>query len=189
MAESRVTKAGAYVEISADEIHVTLAGLYLEIDIPCPPEGVKPSETNTTVIYAGIDITQYCTRADLEALVNQVDATTLASEFIETAPGGVNWSVNLAGLLAKEIDDILGKDVLSPPGILRSLVVTVGGSTRCGTTYSWSNNSAVGAFVDDYKIGPNDPLKEGTTWTAVLGVSGGPSISVGKTIAIGRTYS
>lgn len=187
-ASAGVTKAGIYVEISKQEVDVTLVGLYLEIDIPCPDRPVYPSEGYTTIIYNGTDITQYCTQADLEALVNEVDATNLASEGPETAPGGITWLVNIAGKLTKESDDILGKDAVTPPADMRSLTVTVGAGSRCGTTYSWIGDSAVGGFVSDYKIGPNDPLKEGTTWTALLGVSGGPARSGGRTIAEGRVY-
>jgi hypothetical protein len=178
-----VTKAGVYVEISKREVNVTLVGLYLEIDIPCPERPVYPSEGYTTIGYGGTDITQYCTQADLEALVNEVDATNLASTGPETAPGGTTWLVNIAGKLTRESDDILGRDAVTTPDTLRSLTVTVGAGSRCGTTYGWVGAEGVGAFVSDYKIGPNDPLKETTMWTAKLGVSGGPARSGGRTVA------
>lgn len=171
---TQVTAAGAYLEIKIAQTHATKAGLYVEIQQPCP--GIYISEGNYTVVYGGVNMTQWITASDIEALVNVIDATNLASEFTETAPGGINWRVNCAGFISKETDDFFGKDAVSPPATMRNLNITIG-HWPCTTTFTWIGTSAVGAFISNYKIGPNDPLKEGTTFRAELGISGGPDIS------------
>jgi hypothetical protein len=166
----RVTKAGVQIE-------------YLIADSTGDPSGclaVYPSEKGYfTVIYDGFDLTRYCTSAAVEATTIEIDATNLTSIAPESAPGGTSWAVNLAGFLSKEIDDVLGHHVLTPPegSDLYDLAVTVGGED-CQSVFVWSGGGGVGAFVSKYKIGPNDPLKEGTTWAAQLAISGRPSAAV-----------
>lgn len=129
------------------------------------------TQGNITVTYNSNALTAYLNTQSLEAIVNEIDTTTLASTGMEKIPGPSGWSSNIGGFWAKALDDILGPDVVSPPSTLRTLAVVIGAS-GAQVTYTWTSN----AFISNYRVDASDP--NGVwTWTATLAVSGVPTRS------------
>lgn len=123
---------------------------------------------NVTVTYISTDITQYLNTQSLEAVVNEIDVTNLASSADEKIAGSANWTINVGGFWAKALDDVVGPDAVSPPSTMRDLVVTLGPvATR--VTYTWTAN----AFISNYKVDASDP-KSMLGWSGTLSVSGAP---------------
>lgn len=133
---------------------------------------IYPSEGYYTVVYDGNDVTGYCRVADLLGVTAQLDATSLADDGPVEEPGATTWRVTLEGLLTKTIDDWLGIDALRPPATFRDLTITMG-ETGNATTYTWEGDTEVGAFVENYKVGPNVQFGE-IPFRAELGTSGAP---------------
>ena len=52
---------------------------------------------NVTVLYNAVDITAYCDQTDLDATIEQLDASNLASTANETVTGFPTWSISLGG--------------------------------------------------------------------------------------------
>lgn len=123
--------------------------------------------SNVTVTYNSTDITQYLNTQSLEAVVNEIDVTNLASTADEVIAGSAKWTVNVGGFWAKALDDVLGPDAVSPPASMRNLVVVLGtGSTA---TYTWTS----AAFISNYKVEASDP-KSMLGWSGTLAVSAAP---------------
>lgn len=133
---------------------------------------IYPSEGYYSVVYAGVDVTEYLKLGDLTADVEQLDTTSLADDHPTSEPGGTTWQIRLEGPLTKALDDLLGKDALSPPATMRNLVITIG-ETGNATTYTWTGTTVVGAFVGNYRVGPNVQFAE-VPFRADLAVSGAP---------------
>lgn len=132
----------------------------------------KSEESNYAVTYAGSSLTAYVSQSDVEGLVNEIDATNLASIGAESAPGSTKWALKLSGLLEKALDDIIGWDSLNPPATMRNLVITLGPSgTR--TTLTWTGTTSEGAFVKSYTIPQAEPTVL-IPWSGEIGISGGP---------------
>jgi hypothetical protein len=146
--------------------------LLIEIYIPPPTYRIYPSERYTSVVYNGTDITQYCRLGDLEGVTTPLDATSLADSFQTFVPGTTSWVVTIEGNLTKEIDDMLGKEALSPPSTMRDLVITVGEATN-SSTYTWTGDDEVGAFITNYKVGPNVQFGQ-IPFRAEIATSGAP---------------
>lgn len=129
------------------------------------------TQGNITVTYNGSALQAYLNTQSIEAIVNEIDTTTLASTGMEKIPGPSGWSVNVGGFWAKALDDILGPDAISPPATLRTLAVVIGAS-GAQVTYTWTSN----AFISNYRADASDP--NGVwTWTGTLAVSGVPTRS------------
>ena len=133
---------------------------------------VYKSESNVSVTYNAIDIRRYCNQNDLDAVVAEIDSTNLASTSAESGPAATTWNVKLQGFLDKAIDDIQGKDALSPPATMRDLVITRG-PTGAQTIFTWTGSANEGAYVNNYQL-PGTEAQNLCTWTADLGISGGP---------------
>lgn len=126
------------------------------------------TQGNIIVNYNSNALQSHLNTQSLEAIVNEIDTTTLASTGQEKIPGPSGWTVNIGGFWAKALDDILGPDMVSPPSTLRTLFVTIGAS-GAQVTYTWTTN----AFISNYRVDASDP--NGVwTWTATLAVSGVP---------------
>ena len=110
--------------------------------------------------------------ADLEGVTAQLEAQSLADDVPVEEPGGTLWRVTMEGLLGKQIDDWLGMDALSPPATFRDLLITVGEAGNA-TTYTWEGDADVGAFVENYRTGPNVQNGE-IPFRAEIGTSGAP---------------
>lgn len=106
----------------------------------------RKSLGNITVTYNATNITAYLKQTDLEAVVNRLETTNLASSGVETIADTTKWSVGFNGFWDKALDDIIGPDVVTP-GTPRACIVAVVGST--GTvTYTWTAK----AEIENYKI-------------------------------------
>jgi hypothetical protein len=102
------------------------------------------SATNITVSYNSNDITQYCNSADLQATLNQLDVTDLASTGKEFLTDVAEWRIRLNIWWAKAIDDILGPDIVTP-GTKRTAYIEYEDST--GTVrYTWTSNAEIGNY-------------------------------------------
>jgi hypothetical protein len=129
------------------------------------------TQGNITVTYNSNALQSYLNTQSIEAIVNEIDTTTLASTGMEKIPGPSGWTVNIGGFWAVALDNILGPDAVSPPSTLRTLAVVIGASGST-VTYTWTTN----AFISNYSINASDP--NGVwTWTATLAVSGVPTRS------------
>ena len=133
---------------------------------------VYKAESNATVTYNGTNVTAYCNQNDLDAVVAEIDTTNLASTGAESSPAATTWTVKMQGFLDKAPDDVFGPDSLTPPATLRNLVVTRG-PTGAQAIYTWTGTATEGAFIGNYQLPGTDP-KNLNTWTADLGISGGP---------------
>lgn len=149
-----------------------MVSLIIERYVAPPINRIYPSEGYYTVIYDNHDVTGLCRVADLLGVTAQLDATSLADDGPVEEPGATTWRVTLDGLLTKEIDDWLGIDALRPPATFRDLTITMG-ETGNATTYTWEGDTAVGAFVENYRVGPNVQFGE-IPFRAELGTSGAP---------------
>lgn len=127
---------------------------------------------NITVTYNGTDITAYCNTQEVEAAVNAIDTTNLASSAQESTPGSTEWSASIGGFWAKALDDVFGPDAITPPTTLRNLVVVIGASGS-QATYTWTGSTTVGAFVSSYTPGGTDPNGM-LTFSGTISVSGAP---------------
>lgn len=134
---------------------------------------IYPSEGYYRVVYAGTDLTAYLKIGDLTGETEQLDTASLADDYPTSEPGSTAWRISLAGPLTKALDDLLGKDALGPPATMRNLVITIG-ETGNATTYTWTGTSDVGAFVSNYRVGPNVQFAE-VPFRADLAVSGAPT--------------
>lgn len=124
---------------------------------------------NVTVLYNAVDITAYCDQTDLDATIEQLDASNLASTANETVTGFPTWSISLGGPWAPALDNALGPDAVTP-GTRRnaSIAYKQGANT---VTYSWSAN----AEIANYKV--SGAVKSVHKWSGKLQLSGAPTRS------------
>lgn len=132
---------------------------------------------NVSVVYNGFDLTPYLNQGSLQNTVEAIDATNFASDGKENAPGAPSFSVQIGGQWAKELDDAIGPDGITPPDTLRTLVYSVG-PTGSKVIRTWAGSATVGAFISDYTINSDNPLGI-VMWTGTLTVSGVPVRTVG----------
>ncbi len=125
------------------------------------------SAPNCTVTYNSVNITQYLNTATLEAVIEEIETSNLASTGAETTPGLAKWSVKGGGDWAKALDDAVAPDAVSPPGTLRTLVVTIGASGAVAT-YTWTTN----AYIGNYSVALD--AKANIKWTGTIAVNGAP---------------
>lgn len=137
----------------------------------------KAESSNFTVTYNSVNITAYCSQSQVQATVTEIDSTNLASTGAESAPAATTWTLNVQGFLDKASDDIFGKDSLTPPSTYRNLVITVG-PTGNQSIYTWTGTTTEGAFIQNYTIPATEPTQL-ATWTAEVGISGGPVRTTG----------
>lgn len=125
------------------------------------------SITNISVSYNSNALAGYLNQASLEAIVNEIDVTDLASAANEKIAGLANWSVPVGGFWDSTLDGYLGPDSVSPPASLRTLVVVIGPS---GSQVTYTFTSA--AFISNYRV-QAEPTGA-ITWSGTLSVSGAP---------------
>ena len=137
----------------------------------------KAESSNFTVTLGGTNITAYCTQGNVEATVAEIDSTNLASTGAESAPAATTWTLNAQGFLDKASDDIFGRRALTPPSTYLDLVITVG-PTGAQSIYTWTGTTNEGTFIQTYTIPATEPTQL-STWTAEIGISGGPVRTTG----------
>jgi len=124
----------------------------------------KKSAGNVTVSYNSNALAAYLDQASIDAVVNAIETTNLASTGVQNIAGLPSWSVKIGGPWDLTLDGYLGPDAITPPTTLRTL--TVGIDT---ITYTWTAN----AFISAYSIsadGPNGRI----SWSGTLTTSGVP---------------
>lgn len=124
--------------------------------------------SNVTVSYNGNDITGACDSAQLAAVVEEVETTTLASTAKESSPGATEWSIECSGPWSEQLDTYLGPDVVTPPTTKRTAIIAFG-TTPNKVTYTFTN----GAFISNYTIDPSSP-SEMIQWSGTLNLSVAP---------------
>jgi hypothetical protein len=136
---------------------------------------MMPTKTlgNVAITYGALALAQYMDGGSLEATVEAVETTNLASSGQETTPGAPAFSVPISGFWAKALDDVLGADATNPPTTLKNLVVQIG-PVGNRVTNTWTGTGTTGAFVSDYKIDFSDPMGM-LKWSATLNCSGAPA--------------
>jgi hypothetical protein len=132
---------------------------------------------NVGVTYNALNLIPYLNQASLQATVQAVDTTNLGSTGQEQSPGAPSFSVPVGGYWAKELDDVLGPDAISPPTTQRTLVVSFGPSGS-KVIFTWTGGTYTGAFISDYQIQASDPLGQ-LTWSGTLTCSGAPARTTG----------
>jgi hypothetical protein len=104
----------------------------------------------------------------MEAIVNAVDTTNLASTANESIAGSASWSIGIGGQWSLTLDGYLGPDAVTPPSTLKTLVVVIG-AAGSQATYTWTTNS----FLSNYTVDASD-MQGVITWSGTLSVSGPP---------------
>lgn len=160
------------------EDHAIISLMIERLEVPAViTHDIYPSEGYYAVVYDGIDVTAYVQTGSLTAAVEQLAVLTLSMAEPQSEPGSTSWDIQLEGLLEKEIDDLLGMEALAPPdGPLKNLSIRYGAMDN-GTLYSWEGDHGVGAFVGNYRIGPNTEF-ESIPFRASLRTSGQPTREV-----------
>lgn len=124
---------------------------------------------NTVVLYDGHDITAALQAASLQATIDELETTNLASTAVETRPAPSKWSIAFNGYWSRELDDIIAPDVLNPPANGKPASIEFGDATGGKVKYDW----AAKAFISNWSIGggaPADYIPHDTS----LNVSGAP---------------
>lgn len=121
------------------------------------------SNPNITLTYNSNNITAYCDSATMDATVEAIEATNLASAATVTTPGDTTYSYEIGGDWDKALDDIMGPDAIDP-STLRTFVAAIGESGSVAT-YTWTS----GAFISNYKI--TSQAGANLKWTASLNLT------------------
>lgn len=119
------------------------------------------------VMYNSQNITTYCDSADLDAAIEKLETTNLASTGVETITGDAEWSIGLSGMWDNALDAILGPDAVTP-GTKRTASIAYTGSSAT-VTYTWTTNADIENYAIQSAVG--DFIK----WTADLALSGAPN--------------
>lgn len=127
----------------------------------------RKARGNAAVSYNSNNITQYLDSADLEATIDQLETTNLASTAAESTAGDPSWSISMSGMWDNTIDAIIGPDAVTP-GTKRTAVMTLTGSSAT-VTYTWTSNAEIG----DYSI--NSAVGDFIKFSCTLTLSGAPT--------------
>lgn len=127
----------------------------------------RKARGNAVITYNSNNITAYCDSADLEATIDQLETTNLASTAAETTAGDPSWSISLSGMWDNALDAILGPDAVTP-GTKRTASLALTGSSAT-VTYTWTTNAEIGDYSISSAVG--DFIK----FSATLTLSGAPT--------------
>jgi hypothetical protein len=125
------------------------------------------SNPNIVLTYNSVNITQYCDTATMDATLETIETTNLASTATESTPGDTTWTYDIGGSWAKALDDVFGPDVITPPATLRTFSAAIG-AVGAVSTYTWTTK----AFVNNYNV--DTTAGENITWTGTLNLTGSP---------------
>ena len=126
----------------------------------------RKARGNVTCTYNSNAITAYLDSADLEATIDMLETTNLASTAAESTAGDPSWKISLSGMWDNAIDAILAVDAVTP-GTKRTAVMVLTGSTAA-VTYTWTTNAEIGDYSVSSAVG--DFIK----FSATLTLSGAP---------------
>lgn len=124
------------------------------------------SNPNVDLTYISTNIAQYCDAATMDAVVEAIKTTNLASTAEETTPGDATWTYKIGGPWAKALDDLLGPDAVSP-GTLRTFVAAIGAAGSVAT-YTWTSKAFIANYSVDTTAGQN------IKWSGTLNLTGSP---------------
>ncbi len=127
----------------------------------------RKSRGNTAASFNGTAITAYCDQADLDATINQIETTNLASTGAESTAGDPKFSIKLGGMWDAALDAVLGPEAVTP-GTKRTAYIAYTGSSAT-VTYTWTSN----AEIENYAI--TSAVGNMIKWTATLALSGAPT--------------
>jgi hypothetical protein len=102
------------------------------------------SATNVIVNYNAQDITQYLSSSDLQATLNQLDVTDLASTGKEFLTDVAEWRIRFDIWWQKALDDIIGPDIVTP-GTKRTAFITYEDGVNT-VKYTWTTNAEIGSL-------------------------------------------
>lgn len=128
------------------------------------------SESNVAVTYNSNAITAYCNSADLQAAIDRLEVTDLASTGKEYITGVGEWTISLGGYWDSTLDGYLAPDAVTP-GTKRTGVIAFTDSGDTTVTYTWTSN----AEIQDYQI--TSAVGGAIEFTATLALSGAPTRS------------
>lgn len=127
----------------------------------------RKARGNIVLTYNSNNITQYCDSVDLEAAIDQLETTNLASSAAESTAGDPSWKIGLSGMWDNALDAIIGPDAVTP-GTKRTASAAYTGSSAT-VTYTWTTNAEVGNYSIPAAVG--DFIK----FSAELTLSGAPT--------------
>lgn len=128
------------------------------------------SEGRVTVTFNSNNITQYCNSADLQAAIDRLEVTDLASTGKEYISGVGEWTISLNGYWDSTLDGYLGPEAVTP-GTKRTGVIAFTDAASTTVTYTWTSN----AEIQDYNI--TSAVGGAIEWSATLALTGAPSRS------------
>lgn len=111
----------------------------------------RKSRGNVVVTYNSNTITAYCDGADLDATIEQMKTTNLASTGVESIAGDAEWTIKLSGMWDNAIDAILAPDAVTP-GTKRTASIALTGSSAT-VTYTWTTNAEIKNYAVPTKVG------------------------------------
>lgn len=120
------------------------------------------------VTFNGTAITAYCNKADLDAVLDQIDVTNLASTGAESISAFPKWTINLGGLWDATFDAVIGPEAVTP-GTKRTAIIAFTDSASSTVTYTWTSKAEIANYA--IQSTPTGAI----AWTATLGLSGAPS--------------
>ncbi len=127
----------------------------------------RKARGNTVVSYNANAITAYCDQADMDAAIDQIETTNLASTGVESTAGDPKFSIKIGGMWDVAIDAILAPDAVTP-GTKRTAYIAYTGSSAT-VTYTWTTN----AEIENYAI--TSAVGNMIKWSATLALSGAPT--------------
>jgi hypothetical protein len=119
----------------------------------------------TTVTYNANPITNYLNQANLQATVNELEASHFGSTAQEFDPGLSGWTIGFNGDWHATLDGYIGPDAIT--AVKRTVVITLNDGTST-VTYTWTSQG----FVTNYN--PQSDATGKITHSAQLRLSGSP---------------
>lgn len=125
------------------------------------------SNPNVSLVYNAVNITAFCDTASMDAVVEAIEDTNLASTATSNTPGDTTWTYDIGGSWAIALDNVFGPDVGSPPATLRTFVAAIG-AVGGVATYTWTT----AAYITNYKV----TMTAGANikWTGKLNLTAAP---------------
>lgn len=117
---------------------------------------------NVTVTYNSNAVTNYVNSLQVEAAINELEATNFGSTANEYAPGLADWTTSFDIInWDSTVDGYLAPDIVSP-GTQRTLAIAFDDSAGNTVTYTWTSKAfltnggwsseATGATTSNYSI-------------------------------------
>lgn len=129
---------------------------------------------NVVVLYNSVDITAACNQAQLQAMLDEMETTNLASTAVEVKPGPAKWTISLSGFWSKELDDAAAPDVIAPVDAGRACQITVGpAGSSTKVRYAW----AAGCYITGWTINAAGPTQY-INHDMALNMSGNPTRTI-----------